>query len=328
MILVTGSNGFVGKSVTDALGINGDEVLGVDISKFKANSIPIVKQIDISENEKVLELRKEIASGSTIVHTAGIISETECRKKPERAIDVNINGTLHLLELARLSNASRFIYISTGGVYGAQDSKVPVTEESPINPRSIYAMTKLASELLVREYCTMYSMTGLILRITSPYGAKMIDNEGNILMSDAASRHIPFFVKACMMAKPIIMRYGGDHTINYTYIRDITEAVLLSVYAKISGVQIINISGGNNYSIKDVGYILSRIFPNVNIIIGDGDLSNSKEDLDPLTRRIGTNQGPFKIEKAKKLIGYYPKYSLEQGLNEMVHELKKMQNGL
>jgi nucleoside-diphosphate-sugar epimerase len=327
MILVTGSNGLVGRSAVNALKATEEEILGVDIHGYNTNSKPNFIYTDISIKEKVLELRKEIKPDSKIVHTAGIISDVECLKNPDRAIDVNVKGTLNLLELARLSDVNRFIYISSGGVYGAQNPNIVVTEESPTNPMSIYAMTKLSSEILVREYCKMHSITGLILRITSPYGAEMIDEDGNILMTDAASRHIPYFVRSCMIGKPIIMKHGGDHKINYTYVKDIAEAIFLSVFARISNVQILNISGGKNYSIKDIGNILSRIFPRVKIDIGNGDLTNSTEYDDKYMRRIGTNQGLFKIEKAKKLIGYDPKYSLEMGVNEMVNELKKMNKG-
>ena len=315
--MVTGSSGFVGNRTMERL--NPSKVLGLDLNPSGLHMHNSLK-IDIANFAQIdsITVEEPIAA---IIHTASIISSQLCQTNPFRALQVNYTGTLNLLEFARKNDIERFIYLSSGGIYGSSNSDEIIRETYELKPTGIYAISKIQSEWAIAEYSKLYSIKGIALRITAPYGPGMNGSVEPYLLGDAINRHTLIFGVKCVKGENINMPYGGDHTINYTYIDDIIDAIILSINAKIDNFEAFNITSGVNYSISELGQIVNEICPNIKINIGSGDLLNG-DSKDIILSPIRIKQGIFDITKAKNKLGFMPSYSLKSGMEFLIDYLK------
>ncbi len=317
LILVTGSSGFVAGSFIDKFS-NSESILGVDLRKRENLSKEIICDLTLENSLEVLPKDGEI---SAILHSAAIISPKECELRPYLAMRTNLLGTLNMLEFARKNDVARFVYISSGGVYQNSKPSDDVTEEWPLNLNGIYSISKISSEDLVRYYSKQYSIDCISLRITAPYGPHMVPKQ-DIHIPDALNRHTLIFALKCINNENIFMPVGGDHTINYTYIEDITQGIYKSIHSKIKGYECFNITSGFNYTIRELGEAIKSLCPQIDVKIGPGNLLNSYDTKDPLNSKLHIQQGKFNISKAKKLLGYEPQYNLKRGMQDLIKYLK------
>ncbi|MFP3144942.1 MAG: NAD(P)-dependent oxidoreductase [Caldisphaera sp.] len=323
MILVTGSSGFIGSSIAEKLQNKG--LIGLDINPSYSLKNHEIKA-DITDRnfiEKLKEKLKIVSEIDSIVHTAALISSSYCYTHPDEAFRVNFIGTLNLLEFARKYDVSRFIYISSGGIYGKTDPGEIIDERKLPDPQDVYSTTKLISEIALKEYSKSYSITAASLRITAPYGPRMNGSKFPFQIPDGINRHPLIFAIKCVLSQDIIMPVGGEHTINYTYIDDIVDAVALSLEASFKGFEVFNIAGGRNYSIRELGEAVKDLCPKLKVSIGPGDLTKGYDENDPMLSKLSIKQGLFDISKAEKILGFKPKYSLKDGMKELILYIRK-----
>src|SRR4030043_585887 len=306
-ILVTGCAGFIGSHVSEALLKRGDSVIGVDELndyydvRIKKQNLEILKAHksfkfykedirDYNGMRKIFEKEKP----EKIIHLAARAGVRPSIEQPLLYEEVNVKGTLNLLELAKDYKVKSFVFASSSSVYGNQ-KKVPFSEKDNVdNPISPYAATKKAGEFLCHTYHHLYGMKIPCLRFFTVYGPR-----GRPDMA-------PYkFTKLIMEGKPI-QRYGDGKTKrDYTYIADIAKGVVSAVDAEL-GFEIINL--GNNKPVE-----LNRFIEVIENATG------RKAGIEPLPMQPGDVDVTYAdIAKAKKLLGYKPETSIEDGMKSFV----------
>ena len=165
-ILVTGASGFVGSHLTDELKREGAEVLAVDVHGKNP--------IDIRDGQKIRDLGSGIGKLDLVYHLAALMFVPYSFENPREIYDVNVLGTLNILELCRVHSVSRIIFASSY-VYGPP-SYLPIDEGHPLHPNSPYARSKIMGEGLCRAYHEDYGMQFNILRPFNIYGEGQGDN--------------------------------------------------------------------------------------------------------------------------------------------------------
>lgn len=320
LIVVTGALGFIGNRVIQKVGKE-EEILGIDIKRGTSSGNVNYVSVDLTNPDNFSPLYG-LEKPDSIVHCAAIISPVKCQENPYLAFQTNIMGTLNTLEYARKKDVTKFVYVSTGGIYKNSDPKDIVTEDWPIDAKGIYSISKVAAESTVKDFSQNYGIDAVAIRITAPYGPGMYNLSEKAQIPDALHRHTLIFALKCIRNENIVMPFGGDHTVNYTYVDDIVQGIELSLRTKLKGFEPFNIAGGKNYKIQELGEVTEKLCPNIKVNIGGGDLISSEEKKDPMLSRLSIKQGLFDNSKAKRLLGYAPKYSLEDGMGNLIRDLK------
>lgn len=300
-IVVTGGAGFIGSHFVDHLADLGLEVIVIDnlVSGNKKNlesSLPSRKitlfQEDIVNFEKI----KSFFSGvDAIVHFAAATGIIESLEKPRYFTEVNVIGTLNLLEICREYKIPKFVFASTAAVYGEQDP--PFLENMYPKPISPYAASKVAAENYCLTYNKTFGISCSILRFSNVFGPrKSFGPYANV---------IPKFVRAVLRNEPITIYGDGFQERDFVFVKDVARACFLSLPKKINGT--FNIATGINTNINELVKILENILGN----------EISKNYTDP---RKGEAKYAFSsIERAKKELTFEPKFSLKDGLMEYIN---------
>jgi len=309
-ILITGGMGFVGAHVAKRLSEKNYRVVCFDLKPREIDfiqdwNLPVVKG-DVS---KIYDLIKVVEKYriKKIIHSAAIPNEEVCRNDPLGSFNVNVKGTLNLSECSRRKDLS-LIYISSQAVYGDLHSQnlTPIKEEeAPTSIPGIYASHKIISEKIVNSYNQIYGLRTLILRPTWVYGPGQISvhNPVSIILEKAIKK------------LPIILKKGGDHPIPFTYVKDLAEAIYLSIIAKNLKHSIFNIDGGKLVTVREVAEAVKQIIPDSHIKIGPGYWQKLIEQT-PI-------RGSGDLTKAKQELGYEPTYSIHEGIKEFAQYLMR-----
>lgn len=301
--------GFIGSKVSEMLLEEGDEVVGADNlndyydTRLKLWRLDILKknnnfgfyQIDI-ENYSDLKLIFQEHSLDAVINLAARAGVRYSLENPFIYLSTNAGGTLNLLELCKEYKVTKFILASTSSLYAGQ--KLPFKEELPVNtPLSPYAATKKAAEAMAYTYHYLYGIDITILRYFTVYGPG-----GRPDMS------IFRFIKWIMEGSPLEVFGDGSQERDFTYIDDIAEGTVKAL--KPSGYEIINL--GNNHPHK-----LSEAINLIEKYTGKEARFKYKEfhkaDMKATWADIG---------KARKLLGWQPEVSLEEGIKKTVEWTK------
>lgn len=310
-VLVTGGAGFIGSHLCDALLERGDEVVCVDNlndyynPEFKEENIsgyvedPAFKfyKEDIRNQEALEKIFKDEGI-KKVVHLAARAGVRPSLKDPLLYADVNINGTLNLLECARDSGVENFVFGSSSSVYGATSS-VPFTEDDPCDkPLSPYAATKRADELLCHTYHYLYGIPMCCLRFFTVYGPR-----GRPDMA------VYKFTKAINAGDAIEVYGDGTAKRDFTYVDDIIAGVIAAIDKKFE-FELINLGNNNPVEVNRlIAVIEDGLGKKATIQQGDphpGDVPITYAD----------------VTKAKKLLGYEPKIKIEEGIKKFVEWYK------
>ncbi len=305
-VLVTGAAGFIGSHVCEALLKRGDTVLGVDCIndyydvKQKENNLLILKHenfsfshSDICDKNAMEQCFADFAPDA-VIHLAARAGVRPSLSEPELYYQVNVLGTLCLLECARTHKVMRFIFGSSSSVYGSRDGGKFSEADRVDTPISPYAATKKAGEELCHVYHQLHGMHVTCLRFFTVYGPR-----GRPDMA-------PFkFTKAILDGEPII-RYGDGSTArDYTYVGDIVQGVLASLDADLP-YEILNLGNDSPVTLNTFIATIERATGKKAIIneepMQQGDVPYTCAD----------------ISKAKKLLNYAPTTGLEDGLRAFV----------
>lgn len=226
-------------------------------------------------------------------------------KEPEIDLDVNTKGTLIQLEIARQLSIKRFVYSSTSCVYAPISEAIK--EESSILPHTPYGISKLAGEYYCNFYSRMYGLPITILRYFNSYGPK----EG----FDEYRGVVPLFIIRATRGMPIIIKGTGDEKRDFTFVKDTVRGTILAALMEEGKNQVFNIGTGRSTTILQLAEAIKRI-------------TGSTSPIEYLGRRKWdeTVSREANIGKARHMLGYEPKYDLEQGIKETVSWYR--QNGL
>ncbi|HHE36820.1 MAG TPA: NAD-dependent epimerase/dehydratase family protein [Candidatus Woesearchaeota archaeon] len=311
-ILVTGCAGFIGSHVAEALLLRGDTVIGIDNINDYYDPAKKEKNLEILKKHKKFVFYKEDIRNydnlkrifirenpDKVVHLAARAGVRASIQNPLLYQEVNIRGTLNLLELAKNSKAKSFVFASSSSVYGNQE-KTPFSEDDDVStPISPYAATKRAGELLCYTYHHIYNTSITCLRFFTVYGPR-----GRPDMA-------PYkFTKLIIEGKPV-PRYGdGTTKRDYTYITDIVKGVIAAIDKELS-FEIINLGNNKPVMLNDFIRVIEEATHRKAIIkempMQPGDVNITYAD----------------IRKAQRLLGYQPETSIEEGMKKFVEWYEK-----
>lgn len=317
-ILVTGGAGFIGSHLCERLLKEENEVLIIDNfnnyynPKIKRNNIEEIKEscklynIDI-DNLKIFEgdirdikFLSEVFNNKidTVIHLAAMAGVRPSIQDPTLYYDVNINGTLNLLEECKKKDIKQFVFASSSSVYG-NNEKVPFAESDFVdNPISPYAATKKSGELLCHTYHHLYDINIACLRFFTVYGPRQrpdlaIHKFTNLIMED---KEIPF--------------YGdGSTSRDYTYIDDIVSGIISAqnyVGKNYKIFDVFNLGGDKTVSLNEMVEIIESAL-------------DKKAQLNRMSMQPGdVNRTCADITHSKNVLGYSPKTTFRDGIKKFV----------
>ncbi len=245
-VAVTGGAGFIGSHLVDRLISLGVEVVVLDnLSTGKRENVNpkanlVICNIPNSTTDFLCEQTKDV---DVIFHLAAKTAVQESIENPEMYNEINVGGTLKMLEVCRLNNIPKFIFSSTSAIYG--NTKTPTSETNPVNPISPYATTKLIGEKYCKLYNKIYGIDTVCLRYFNVYGNRM-NNEGGYKLV------MPIFKDQILNNKPLTINNDGEQRRDFVHVEDIVEANILSTIQKDSCGEIFNVGSGKNYSVNEI----------------------------------------------------------------------------
>ena len=308
--LVTGGAGFIGSNLCQAILEMGYEVTCLDnLSTGKQENVdflinnPKYKFIkgDIRDLETCLEATKNI---DYVLHQAAWGSVPRSIEMPLIYDEINIKGTLNMLEASRQNKVKKFVYASSSSVYG-DEPNLPKKEGREGNLLSPYALTKRCNEEWAKQYTMYYDLPTIGLRYFNVFGRRQ-NPEG------AYAAVIPKFIKQLLNNERPVINGDGTHSRDFTYIENVIEANLKACLAKdeASG-QAFNIAYGGREYIKDLYFVLTKALSlDIQPIYGPerkGDVKHSNAD----------------ISKARELLNYSPDWDFKRGINQAIKWYKE-----
>lgn len=316
-VLITGGAGFIGSHTTEKLLERGDEVICLDnfndyydparkrrnAALFADRPAYRLYEGDIRDGELVGRLFRE-ERPDKVIHIAAMAGVRYSIQRPELYADVNINGTVNLLEAARRQGVGNFVFASSSSVYGSQE-KIPFSEEDQVNePISPYAATKRAGELICYTYHHLYRLPCTCLRFFTVYGPRGRPDMAPYL-----------FTNWVFEGRELIMYGDGSTRRDYTYIDDIVSGVVAALDADLP-FEIINLGNSQTVALRDFIAVVERAVGRPARIrrepMQPGDV--------PLTYAD--------VSKARRLLGYQPTTPVEEGIRRFVAWYKKEVVGL
>jgi nucleoside-diphosphate-sugar epimerase len=295
-VLVTGGAGFVGSNLVDALIEKGHIVTVIDNlftgKKSQVNKKAKFVRADICELKKIKPYFKNI---DWVFHLAAIARIQPSIKDPVPTVYNNVIGTLNVLLAARDAKVRRVIYSASSSSYGDQQT-LPLHEKMSPRFKSPYALTKYVGEELCRLFTNLYGLETVSLRYFNVYGPRQI-------LVGAYATVIGIFLDQVRSGKPLTIVSDGKIERDYTHIDDVVGANILAAKSnKVGKGELINIGTGKNYSVNEVA----------KMILG---MSKKPTRTVHIPARPGeTRRTLADNSKARKLLGWKPTISLEEGL--------------
>jgi len=311
-ILVTGGAGFIGSNLCGYFLRKGYNVVCLDnfatghrhnIEPFCSNENFILIEGDIRDIEIC---HKAVKNVDYVLHQAALGSVPRSLKDPITSNEVNVSGFLNMLIASRDAKVKRFVYAASSSTYG--DSKgLPKVEDVIGKPLSPYAITKYVNELYATIFSSTYGLETIGLRYFNVFGRRQDPN-------GAYAAVIPLFVKKLMNHESPIINGDGNNSRDFTYIDNVIQMNELAMFTNNPEAlnTVYNTAYGDRTSLNDLMALLKEhlskfdaTIATIETIYGDnraGDIPHSLASID----------------KAKKLLGYNPQFSIDQGLEEAV----------
>lgn len=293
--LITGAAGFLGSALANRLAAEGHAVLCVDDlstgdERSLSKSVQFVRG-DVNDRPKLWSLLHDV---DCVYHLAAKVSVPESVLYPREYNNVNVGGTVTIMEAMRDVGVRRVVFASSGTVYGNQPVQ-PVTENAFPNPRAPYAVSKLAAEYYVKSIGALWGIETICLRIFNAYGPGQH-------IPPVHTPVIPNFLRQAWENGTIVIHGDGNQTRDYVYVDDVVEAMIAASNAPDINKLTINIGSGTETSVKDLARLSVEVTGGHPEIVynprNDGGLSRLCADL----------------TLAKNLLGYEPKTQLIDGL--------------
>ncbi len=295
--LITGGAGFLGSALANRLVDSGHDVRVIDnlSSGDEARLSPKVSftRGDVNDVPRLWTL---LNGTDCVYHLAARVHVPESLQYPREYNDVNVGGTVSVLEAMRDAGIKRVVFTSSGAVYGEQDVQ-PVHEALPPDPRSPYAVSKLAAEYYIRTIGVLWGIETVCLRIFNAYGP------GQPLYSSFPPV-VPSFLQRAVTGGSVIVYGDGSQTRDYVYLDDVVDALVTASVAPGVDRAIINVGSGVATSVTGLVHLTARV---------------TGQTLDPLysTRTsAGVTQLAADLTLARQKLDYSPKASLEEGLRQ------------
>lgn len=293
--LITGAAGFLGSALANRLFAEGHHVIGIDdLSTGDPNKLSGEIQFiraDVNDRPKLWTLLQEV---DCVYHLAARVIVPESILYPREYNQVNVGGTVTLMEAMRDVGVRRVVFISSGTIYGNQPVQ-PVTENLVPNPRSPYAVSKLAAEFYVKSIGSLWGIETVSLRVFNAYGPGQH-------RPPVHTPVIPGFLRQAWENGTIVIHGDGNQTRDYVYLDDVVSAMVSASTAPEINQLTINIGSGTEVSVRDLARQI------VDATGGHPEIVYNPRNEGGLSRLCAD------ISLAREKLGYEPQISLAEGL--------------
>lgn len=297
-IFITGGVGFIGTAVARHFSSLGNEVRTFDLREPKEKyGKHTIGTIMFQE-----EVYKAMLGCDFVVHLAAMLGVQRTEKERLKCLNVNISGTVNVLEASVKAGIKKIVFASSSEVYG-EPLQTPISEQDNVFPKSVYAVSKLAGEEYIKAYAKMYGFAYSIIRFFNVYGPGQV-----------AEFVMPNFINAALSGNPIPINGDGTQVRSFCYVDDAAEGVRLALKSGKANGEIFNI--GNDtaaISLKDLAHkVLTHAGRDKKHIV-----YLKEHQADRLhSREIKTRTAD--ITKARKVLGYKPAVHLDEGIKRII----------
>jgi UDP-glucose 4-epimerase len=298
-VVVTGGAGFIGSNIARRLIDRGDDVIVFDdlSSGYRENLDALTEATFVEGDVRNRDLvQSALRYADTVFHLAASVGNTRSIENPVADSEINVIGTLNVLEAARTNNVRKVVFSSSAGIFG-ELKQLPIREDHPVEPDSPYGASKLAAEKHCLAYAKLYDLEAVCLRYFNVYGVNQrFDAYGNV---------IPIFAHRMVRGETVTIFGDGDQTRDFINVEDVVQANLLAAGARgLSGA--FNVASGSAITINrlvDLMTEVSGITPHVEHgPPRKGDVRHSRAD----------------ISAARDAFGFRPSVELDRGLREYI----------
>lgn len=308
-VLVTGGLGFIGSNLAARLLADGADVTLCDalIEGYGGNPANVREirdrvAIDAADVRDAAAMERLVAGRDVVFHLAAQVSHVMSLSNPYPDIDINIKGTAVVLEACRKVNPRAVVVRSgTRGQYGPA-VHLPVSEETPSDPRGIYEISQLSAEMICRTYTRIHGIRTVPLRLTNVYGPR-----GQMRHSQFGV--VNWFVRLALEGRPIPIFGSGKILRDFLYVDDCVEALVAAAASPAAVGEILNVGHDRPSTFLEVAEILRDLVPETRI-----------EFTDFTPERKAQEPGDFvsDISKIRRRLGWEPRTALRDGLARTV----------
>lgn len=290
--VVTGGAGFIGSHLGDLLVEKGYEVHVIDdMSAGKKERLNKAVILHVKDIRNLEEIKPIFTDADYVFHLAALPRVQFSIEHPVETNDVNVGGTLNVFLAAKEAGVKKVVYSASSSAYGDQ-LVMPLKEDMKAAPKSPYGLQKYIGELYAKVFNEVYGLPTVCLRYFNVYGPRF-DAEG------AYALVIGKFLKQKKEGVAMTITGTGEQTRDFTHVRDVVRANLLAAESDVSGGEVINIGAGKNQSINTIAELIG------------GATEHIPARLEPKDTLADNS-------KAKKLLGWVPEVSIEQGIKELL----------
>jgi UDP-glucose 4-epimerase len=293
--LITGAAGFLGSTLANYLVRQGHNVRGLDdLSTGDPNVLlpdVLFTRGDVKDRPKLWTLLQQV---DCVYHLAARVLVPESVLYPSAYNDVNVGGTVSLMEAMRDVGVRRVVLISSGAVYGEQEEQ-PLKETTVPNPSSPYAVSKLSAEYYVRTIGSLWGIETISLRVFNAYGP------GQHLPASHPPV-IPYFLRQAMRGGTMVMHGAGNQKRDYVYVDDVISAMVAAATAPNVDKLVVNVGSGVGTSVREIVQLISEVISRTLNVV-----ENPRSDP-------GVSLMCADLTLAQKVLGYTPRVSLADGL--------------
>lgn len=311
-VLVTGGAGFIGSNLCEALLKQGHKVKCLD--NFSTGQIknllslleeyPETFQLQVGDIRNMEDCRKAVKDMEYVLHEAALGSVPRSINDPVTSNDVNVGGFINMLVASKDEGIKRFVFASSSSVYG-DDTSLPKVEGVVGNQLSPYAITKYVNELYAAVFAQLYGMEYIGLRYFNVFGRRQ-----NPDATYAAV--IPIFVKQLMKHESPLINGDGEYSRDFTYIDNVIQMNLLALTTTNPEAvnQIYNTAFGERMNLNQLTGFLKDYLSKLDPAIADIEIKYGPNRKGDIPHTLAS------IDKAKRLLGYEPQYSICSGLQK------------
>ena len=313
-ILVTGGAGFIGSNLCEEFLKRGEKVVCLDnfMTGKMENLHPLIFsypksfKLIVGDIRKPKVCRRAVEGVDYVLHEAALGSVPRSIKDPATTNEVNISGFLNMMIASRDAGVKRFLYAASSSTYG-DSTTLPKVEEVIGKPLSPYAVTKYVNELYADVFAKTYGLECIGLRYFNVFGRRQ-DPLG------AYAAVIPLFVKKLMAHESITINGDGEYSRDFTYIDNVVQMNLLALETKNQEAvnQVFNTAFGERVTLNQLVRYLKEFLSEFDKKIADVEVHYGPIRVGDIPHSLAS------IDKAKKMLGYNPQYSMRDGLKEAV----------
>lgn len=297
--LITGGAGFIGSHLAELLLRDGHQVIVLDnLNSGRMRNLEGIESHPAFSFEKgdIRQPDPSLFEGvDWVFHLAGLADIVPSIESPKEYFDVNVTGTLNVLECAKIANVKRFIYAASSSCYGIPNI-FPTPETAKIAPQYPYALTKYLGEELVMHWEKVYGIPSISLRLFNVYGPRS-------RTSGTYGAVFGVFLAQKLHGMPFTVVGDGSQTRDFTYVTDVAQAFYCAARSSLTG-EIFNVGSSHHYSINRLVELL-----------GGGKVY--------IPKRPGEPDCTFAdVSKIKKMLDWKAKTSFEEGVSEVLGRIE------